>query len=116
MIRRILKALGLIRVEYRKVETFTQIKAFDDRQESYWVALSHISNSEELRFCLHGMADRVIAEIEHGTAPGDAPHILEHKAGMLFGIRSVEKMLRMAPMKVREFTLQRMIADEENHE
>jgi hypothetical protein len=114
MIRRILKALGLVRVEYRKVEIFTTLKNFDDKQESYWVALSHLSNSDELRFCLHCMEQAVIAEIENGTAPGDSVHSIEHKAGTLFGIRQVSKMLVLSRAKVREYQIQKMIeADNE---
>ena len=114
MIRRMFKALGLVRVEYRQVEVYTTLKNFDDAQESYWVALSHIAQSDELRFCLHTMANSIVSEMEHGTAPGDAPHVIEHKSGTLFGIRQVEKMLRLAPTKVRAYRLQRQIEEEDN--
>jgi hypothetical protein len=113
LIRRIFKALGLLKVEYRQVEIYTTLKSFDDAQEAYWVALSHIANSEELRFCLHTMANAIVAEIEQGTGPGDAPHVIEHKAGALYGIRQVEKMLRIAPTKVRAYRIQRQIEEEQ---
>lgn len=115
MIRRILKALGLLKIEYHKVESYTLLKPFDKQEQSYWVALSHISNSEEFRFCLHCMERDVIEQIEHGTGPNDAPASLEHKAGVLFGIRQVDKMLRLSQLRVREFQLLKKIEEDDDN-
>lgn len=114
MMRRILKALGLLKIEYHNVETYTTLKSFNEREQSYWVVLSHIANSDEFRFCLHCMERDVVEQIEHGTSPSDAPASLEHKAGVLFGIRQVDKMLRLSQLRVREFQLLKKMSEDDD--
>jgi hypothetical protein len=82
--------------EYIPVETFTLLKPFDESDSSYLLKLSELWKSEELRFCIKRLEDHVIEKIENG---GDG---LDHAAGVLWGVRMVQKRLNVADAEYRK--------------
>ena len=106
MIKSILSWFGFVpKGRVVSVDKTVLVKQFDESDIAYWAALSLVYKSEEFRCFLSRIEGDLVAAVAEGGAA------LEHKAGALYGVRMVARMIYQASLTCRKIEIEKQLSE-----